>query len=145
MRYLHPHITLSLCILHFALCTLLLCILTACEPDRTCRQDIDIQCKILAEDSTGNTLYRTMTPLRVDTTVSEVQILCPKDSSCYMLNIHYDNTVRFVSMACGCMVTHTIDSVWTNDMTAVVAYRLNDAVSSAKDDNILVVFQYRKE
>lgn len=145
MKNTRTHIALTLCILHFALCTLLSCMLTSCEPDKTCRQDIDIQCHILAEDSTSATLYRAQAPLRVDTTLTEIQILCPQDSSTCVLSIHHDNTVRFISMACGCMVTHTIDSVWTSDPTRVKAYRRNDAVTSANEDNILLVFQYRKE
>lgn len=140
MRHTHGHIALTLCILHLALC-----VLTSCEPDKTCRQEIDIQCHLLAEDSTSVTLYRAQTPLRVDTTLTEIPILCPQDSSTCVLSIHHDNTVRFISMACGCMVTHTIDSVWTSDPTRVKAYRRNDAVTSANEDNILLVFQYRKE
>lgn len=140
MNHRHANIAaIVLCIMQLVLC------FTACQPDTTCRQDIDIQCNILAQDSAKTQLYKVRIPLLVDTTQTDIQLLCPIDSSVVVLSVQYTNRVDFVSNACGCMVRHKIDSIWTDHPELVVATRVNDIVPAGKDNNILLTFLYRRE
>lgn len=121
------------------------CVFASCQPDTTCRQEVDIQCSIMAQDSTNARLYKTSAPLRIDTTQTDISLLCPIDSSEIVLSVQYTNRVEFISNACGCMVRHKIDSIWTNKPELVIATRVNDIVPAGKDNNIVLTFLYKKE
>ena len=147
--------------------------LVACEPDRTCRQDTDVNATIVLKclhfdtldvmtqeetwDSitvqgvgSDSVLYQNRKgvkhvyiPLREDTTVTAFRMIWRgKTETVY---IQHDNTQRFVSMACGCVIYHQIEKVWTDKVWADSVVILNTAVEAVEQDNIRIYATKRDE
>lgn len=106
-----------------------------CRPDTTYRGDKEIYAYLNIVDSIHQTrdsvvlidrehllhgdtalIYRSAgnipLALRIDTTLTEY-LLMTKDGLCDLLCIRHTNEYKYVSLACGYLVFHTIDSVWT--------------------------------
>lgn len=141
-----------------------LCLLTGCRPDTICRQDTDVAMGVsvrwLQTDSEGTTaeqntfdsirvqgigndsvLYNNgrnlsalRLPLRADTCVTAFALLWhgTKDT----LFIRHDNTRHFVSQACGCMVYHTIDTVWHSGSAIDSIALINSTIENNEQENI---------
>ena len=54
------------------------------------------------------------------------------------LYIRHDNTMQFVSMACGCIIYHHIDSVWCEGTWIDSVKIINSAVESVQQENVKV-------
>ena len=138
--------------------------LVACEPDKTCRQDMSVTAGVtlrgLQVDSTGkatefaawdsitvqgvgndSVLYdnklnvsQLQLPLRSDTNITAFTLTWHEMTE--TLYIHHDNTQRFVSMACGCIIYHNIDSVWFTGTWIDSVKIINATVEAVKQENI---------
>ena len=75
-------------------------------------------------------------PLRDDTTVTAFALRWHGMED--ILYIKHDNTLRFVSMACGCVIYHTIDTAWVEGEWIDSIRILNSAVEVMKGENIKV-------
>ena len=73
-------------------------------------------------------------PLRSDTTVTAFTLTWHEMTE--TLYIRHDNTQRFVSMACGCIIYHNIDSVWFTGTWIDSVKIINAAVETVKQENI---------
>ena len=144
----------------------LLAVLAACEPDKTCRQDVDVNATILLKgtfiDTAGvassfttwdsitvqgvgsdSVLYdneksvsKLLVPLRIDKNVTAYALTWRgKTDTLYMW---HDNTQRFISMACGCVVYHTIESVAGRSVWMDSLKLVNSAVENIEQDNVQV-------
>lgn len=78
-------------------------------------------------------------PLRQDTTVSAFRIL--HHGRCDTLYIQHQPTQNFYSLACGCYVTHVLDTVRSTGHIIVDAKILNAAVSTANDIHVQLQFE----
>ena len=139
-------------------------LLTGCRPDTICRQDTDVAMGVsvrwLQKDSAGTTaeqntfdsirvqgigndsvLYNNgknlsalRLPMRPDTCVTAFALLWhgTKDT----LFIRHDNTRHFVSQACGCMVYHTIDTVWHSGSAIDSIALINSTIENNEQENI---------
>ena len=147
--------------------------LVACEPDRTCRQDTEVEATVVLKcyhfdtldvakteetwDSitvqgvgSDSVLYQNRKgvkhvylPLREDTTVTAFMMTWQGKTE--TLYIRHDNTQRFVSMACGCVIYHQIEQVWTDKVWADSVTILNTGVEAAEQDNICIYATKRDE
>ncbi len=146
----------TLYIVHFALAIAFA--MASCTPDTECRQDEHVRCVVFfADAATQEALaFETLTvqgvgadsillnnaenvgklslPLRVDTTVT--QYLITHNTLNDTLTIYHTPAPYFVSMACGCFVYHTIDSVQTENILFTQSEILNTAVQNMPEDNI---------
>lgn len=140
--------------------------LAACQPDTTCRQSINIACGVILQgtaiDSVGemteftswdsvsvqgvendsilyNNAYmvsRLLLPLHVDTNLTAYTILWHEDTD--TLYIRHTNTMKFISMACGCAIYHVIDSAWYSGSRIDSVKIVNSTVEAVAQDNIRV-------
>lgn len=147
--------------------------LVACEPDRTCRQEVninaglvlkcthydtlDVASTIVQWDSitvqgleNDSTLYdnkknvkQVYLPLRGDTTVTVFELTWQGKKE--TLYIQHSNTQQFVSMACGCVIYHQIEKVWCDKVWADSVEIVNAAVEAVKQDNIRIFATTRDE
>lgn len=144
-------------------------VLTGCIPDEVCRQDSDIVAGISCEWTTINDegelvlqerwdsvtmkgvekdsiLYWNeknieiiYAPFRQDTTITGLYIKWHNIED--TLWIKHTNEQNFISMACGCFIYHTIDSVWSGKHFIDTAYVVNTSVVNIKEENIVVVLK----
>ena len=144
-----------------------LCVLAGCRPDTVCRQDTDVAMGVsvrwLLTDSTGTTTEQTAfdsicvqgvgndsvlynndknlsvlrLPLRADTCVTAFALLWHGTED--TLFVRHDNTRHFVSQACGCMVYHTIDTVWHSGNAIDSVAILNSTVESEEQENVQLI------
>lgn len=140
--------------------------LISCEPDKTCRQDVDVRARLVLRcyhhdtldvvsevtqwDSitvqgvgSDSILYSNtksakelLLPLRGDTTVTAYTLLW--NGKTETLYIRHSNTQRFVSMACGCVIYHQIEDVWCDKVWADSVVIINAAVETVEQDNIRI-------
>lgn len=140
--------------------------LAACQPDTTCRQSTDVVAGIalrgISIDSTGvatdftawdeitvqgvgndSVLYdnstnvsRILVPLCIDTNITAYSLDWKNQED--IIYFRHDNTRRFISMACGCVVYHTIDSVWCKGTWIDSVKIVNSAVEPVEQDNVRV-------
>ena len=143
-----------------------LALLTGCQPDTECRQSTKVVAGIslrgLAVDTTelateftswdsitvqgvgsDSVLYnnsknisRILVPLRQDSTITAFSVMWHDMED--VIYFRHDNTMRFISMACGCVVYHNIDSVWVEGTWIDSVKILNSAVESIEQDNVKV-------
>ncbi|MBO7501764.1 MAG: hypothetical protein J6T32_00940 [Paludibacteraceae bacterium] len=154
---------------HIALCTpMLLCLLFAsCEKDRTCRQEMTAHARInlsavtvLSDDSRMEAAPDSITiglvgsdslvlenahseqtvgvELRADTTLTKVVVIYHEEAD--TLTVFHTNEQRYVSLACGCMVRHIIDSVQTTHHRIDSSAILNAVVTTAKENHLQLWF-----
>lgn len=138
--------------------------LLCCEPDSECRQTATINCKVVfACDSLNadsvkvnfktidslsvwgvgcdSMLYDNpknvsslLLPLRGDTTITKFLMLL--HGSTDTLTIYHQNTNNFISLACGCFIYHTIDTVMCSSNLVDSVEILNTAVENYEQDNV---------
>ena len=138
----------------------------ACQPDTTCRQDTNVVAGIVLRgisiDSAGiaqefaswdkitvqgvgndSVLYdsctnisRILVPLRTDTNITAYSLDWRNEED--IIYFRHDNTRRFISMACGCVVYHTIDSVWCKGTWIDSVKIVNSAVEPVEQDNVRI-------
>ncbi len=137
--------------------------LTSCTPDTECRHDENVRCVILfINGKTQNPIaFDSLTvqgvgadsilmnnqkkvnklslPLRTDTTATSF-LLTSGSSYKETITIYHTPAPYFVSMACGCFVYHTIDTIETTNMRLTQAEILNTAVQNTPEDNIRLFF-----
>ncbi|MGN0235487.1 MAG: DUF6452 family protein [Paludibacteraceae bacterium] len=136
----------------------------SCRPDTVCRQDLEAAMGMTVQwtniDTSGvetimnqwdsvmilgmdcdTVPYLTVKnqsklwlPLRVDTAVTTYQILWHEQVD--FIEIHHTNDRRFISNACGCMVYHTIDTVFFGGAFIDSVEILNTIVSGTTEENI---------
>ena len=139
-------------------------LLVSCQPDTVCRQyntvALGISVQYLSTDSAGNTtthntfdsisvqginndsvLYTNQhnldalwLPLRPDTSITAFTMLWHNQYD--TLYIMHDNTLRFISHACGCTIYHTIDSVWHRGNAIDSIAIINATVETTQQNNI---------
>lgn len=56
------------------------------------------------------------------------------------LTIHHENNMQFISLACGCLVYHTIESLSDRHILIDSTEILNTLVTTASDDHIRLYF-----
>ena len=140
--------------------------LVACEPDRTCRQEVDVKAGValrclhidtldvasniqqwdsitvqgVGSDSVlynnSKNVKQIYLPLRRDTTVTVFTLKWQGKTE--KLYIQHSNAQQFISMACGCVIYHQIEKVWTDKVRADSARIVNTAVEAIKQDNIYI-------
>lgn len=145
---------------------LLLAVLAACEPDKTCRQDVDVTAEIVLKgtviDTAGiataftswdsitvqgvgndSVLYnnaksvsKLLVPLKIDTNVTTYSLTWHGQTD--VVYFRHDNTRRFVSMACGCVIYHSIEEVWCNGVWIDSVKIVNSAVEAVEQENVQV-------
>ncbi len=133
------------------LCTILL--FASCTPDTECRQEENVRCLcVFAEGQslTGitvqglgvdsllikaeQTVDKLALPLRTDTNCSQFIITGGEKQD--ILTIFHTPQPYFVSMACGCFVFHTIDSVATQSTIFTKPEIINTAVQNIEEKNV---------
>ena len=151
---------IRLCSLFLILCSLL----TACEPDTTCHQELGAAAQItLSADSitsAGDTVnyaqwdsitvvgigsdigmqgksFKTMgLELRPDTNMTAYLMLYHGQID--TLYIQHTPRQQFISMACGCAVYHTITAAWSTDPRVDSVSIINASVESVAQDNLCI-------
>lgn len=148
---------------------LLLGSLVSCNPDTVCRQDntvaLGVSVQYLFTDSAGSTttqntfdsisvqginndsiLYANQhhldalwLPLRPDTSVTAFSLLWHNQYD--TLYIRHDNTLHFISHACGCTIFHTIDSVWHCGNAIDSIAITNATVETTQQNNLLLTMK----
>ena len=78
-------------------------------------------------------------PLRVDTTCTEY-VLSVNASGEEHLCIYHQNMPRFISLACGCFVYYTIDSITCSGDLVDRVEILNAQVENVSQDNVRLYF-----
>ncbi len=150
----------TLYIIHFTLAIAFA--MASCTPDTECRQDEHVRCVVVfADANTGEALaFDSLTvqgvgsdslilnnakgvsklslPLRVDTTATSF-LLTSGDIYQETITIYHTPAPYFVSMACGCFVYHTIDTIQTDNILFTQAEILNSAVQNMPEDNIQLI------
>ena len=152
---------------HICLCSsfLILCsLLTACEPDAACHQELGtaVQITLLADSitSAGDTTYYTQwdsiavvgigndigmqdksvkvmgLELRPDT--NQTAYLMLYHNQIDTLYIQHTPRQQFISMACGCAVYHTITAAWSSDPRVDSVSIINASVESVAQDNLCI-------
>lgn len=144
-------------------------LLVSCQPDTVCRQDntvaLGVSVQYILTDSAGNTTMRNTfdsisvqginndsvlytnqhnldalwLPLRPDTSVTAFSLLWHNQYD--TIYIRHDNTLRFISHACGCTIFHTIDSVWHRGNAIDSIAIINAAVETTQQDNLLLTMK----
>ena len=151
---------IRLCSLFLILCSLL----TACEPDTTCHQELDsaVQITLLADSitSAGDTTYYTQwdsiavvgigsdigmqdksvkvmgLELRPDTNLTAYLMLYHNQIDTFY--IQHTPRQQFISLACGCAVYHTITAAWSTDPRVDSVSIINASVESVAQDNLCI-------
>lgn len=139
-------------------------VLFSCRPDTICRQDLSVSMGVsvawLQVDTAGKATVQTKwdsisvwgvgndsvlyanakevselrLPLRADTMETAYVLLWHGQQD--TLLITHDNTRRFISQACGCMVYHTLEKVVHRGGVVDSVEVLNSLIESAREDNI---------
>ncbi len=146
----------TLYIIHFTLA--ITWVMASCTPDTDCRQDENVRCvltfadanthKAVAFDSltvqgigsitillnNAKSVNKLSLPLRADTTATSFLL----SSGAYQetITIYHTPAPYFVSMACGCFVFHTIDTIETTNILLTQAEILNTAIQNIPEENI---------
>ncbi len=135
---------------------LLLFAMASCTPDPVCRQEENVRCicifqpagapftEITVQGVGADSLIcnkaanvaKLSLPLRVDANVTQYAITVGEKHD--TLTIYHTPAPYFVSMACGCFVFHTIDSVNSNHTLFEEPEIINAAVQNVEQDNILL-------
>ncbi len=155
-------------ILHSTLAIIVLTMIASCTPDEQCRQDENVRCVVVfADANSGEALaFDSLTvqgvgsdslllnnaksvaklslPLRTDTTATRF-VLTSGDVYQETITIYHTPAPYFVSMACGCFVYHTIDTIQTDNILLTQADILNTAVQNAPQDNIRLLIDVPTE
>lgn len=136
-------------------------LLTSCQPDTGCRAEFSITAGVVLTNTTPvavASLYRPggdsvlyasalkttlRLPLRSDTTITEY-IFFTEDAT-DILHIRHDNKKQFISQACGCVIYHTIDSVWTDGVFIPRVEILNSTVENYPQDNIELIIPEKEQ
>ncbi len=151
----------TLYIIHFTLAIVFT--MASCTPDTECRQDEHVRCKVVFYESiVDNTPYTfdSLTvqgvgsdsilydntksvsfislPLRNDANMTQFVLTTPQRFD--TLTIYHTPAPYFVSMACGCFVFHTIDSVATYGPLFWKGEVVNTAVQNIEDENIKLYY-----
>ncbi len=138
--------------------------MASCRPDTVCRQDIAVTAGVTTEwvltDTAGNATQQVAfdsvsvwgvgndsilydnglavetlrLPLRADSTLTAYVILWHEAFD--TLYIRHDNTRKFISSACGCVVYHTIDTAWAAGTFIDSLYIVNSSVETVQQTNI---------
>ncbi len=135
--------------------------LNSCTPDTECRQDENVRCEVAFADASTHTalafdsltvqgvgsdslllnnsknVNKLSLPLRADTTATSF-VLRSGDYQ-ETITIYHTPAPYFVSMACGCFVYHTIDTVRTENILFTQAEILNTAVQNMPEENICLL------
>lgn len=149
---------------------LLTLVLLNCEPDKECRQTANVNCKVVfACDTMGadsamirfktidslsvwglgsdSVLYDNrknvtslLLPLRGDTTITK--FLMVLHGSTDTITVYHQNTNTFISLACGCFIYHTIDTVLCSSALLDSVQILNTAVENYEQDNVRLYFTF---
>ena len=151
---------IRLCSLFLILCSLL----TACEPEKACYQELGtaVQVTFSADSitSSGDTIYYNQwdsitvagigsdigmqgkgikvmgLELRPDTSLTAYLILYHNQID--TLYIQHTPRQQFISMACGCAVYHTITAAWSTDPRVDSVSIINASVESVAQDNLCI-------
>ena len=151
---------IRLCSLFLILCSLL----TACEPDTTCHQELSTSVQItLSADSItakGDTVHYAQwdsiafvgignpigmqgkgiknigLELRPDTNLTAYLMLYHNQID--TLYIQHTPRQQFISLACGCAVYHTITAAWSTDPRVDSVSIINASVESVAQDNLCI-------
>ena len=144
---------------------LILCsLLTACEPDTACHQELGtaVQITLLADSitSAGDTTYYTQwdsiavvgigsdigmqdksvkvmgLELRPDTNLTAYLMLYHNQID--TLYIQHTPRQQFISLACGCAVYHTITAAWSTDPRVDSVSIINASVETVAQDNLCI-------
>ncbi len=153
-------------IIHFTLAIAFT--MASCTPDTECRQEEKVRCVVtfadantqeaLAFDSltvqgieadsillnNAKSVSRLSLPLRVDTTATSF-LLTSGDYYQEIITIYHTPRPYFVSMACGCFVFHTIDTVQTSNVLLKQAEIRNTAVQNVEEENIRLLIDMPAE
>ena len=138
--------------------------LSGCRPDTVCRKDtgvaLGVSVRWLFTDTLGNSTWQTAfdsitvqgvgndsvlydngknlsslwLPMRADTSVTAYLLRWHGEED--TLYIRHDNTRHFISQACGCMVYHTLDTVWHRGSAIDSVTVVNSLVESDEQENI---------
>ena len=141
-------------------------LLWGCRPDEICRQDLSVAAGVtlrgISVDTSGigteftqwdsitvqgigsdSVLYdnsKSVTtlhlPLRADSNVTAYRVTWRGMDD--VLYFRHDNTRRYISMACGCIIYHVIDTVWCAGVWMDSVRLLNSTVESASQDNVKI-------
>ena len=151
---------IRLCSLFLILCSLL----TACEPDTTCHQELDsaVQITLSADSitSAGDTAHYaqwdSITVVGIgsdigmqDKGVKVMRLELRPDINLTAYLMLYHNQIdtlyiqhtprqQFISMACGCAVYHTITAAWSTDPRVDSVSIINASVESVAQDNLCI-------
>ncbi len=136
--------------------------LNSCTPDTECRQDENVRCKVVFGDAGEdyNLVFDSLTvqgvgsnsilynnaknvsslslPLRPDTNITQFIITVDGYYPVDTLTIYHTPAPYFVSMACGCFVYHTIDSVKTYGPIFWKGEIINTSVQNIEEENIVL-------
>ena len=151
---------IRLCSLFLILCSLL----TACEPDTTCHQELDsaVQITLSADSitSAGDTAHYAQwdsitvvgigsdigmqdkgvkvmgLELRPDTTLTAYLMLYHNQID--TLYIQHTPRQQFISMACGCAIYHTITAAWSTDPRVDSVSIINASVEIGGEENLCI-------
>lgn len=156
---------------HLVLLLPVFSLLASCTPDAVCRQEntvaLGVSVQYLFTDSAGNsTIQNTFDsisvqginndsvlyanahnlsalwlPLRPDTSLTAFSLLWHGQYD--TLYVRHNNTLRFISHACGCAIYHTIDSVWHHGNAIDSIAIINSTVETTQQENIQLTM--RKE
>lgn len=140
--------------------------LASCQPDTGCRVETNVTAGVIAEwvkiDTLGKGTLQTQwdslslqgigsdsilynnakavktlrLPLRADTGQTEYSIQWHGMTD--VLHIKHNNDRHYINMACGCIVFHTIDTVWSNGVFIDSISILNSTVENYEQDNIFL-------
>ncbi len=141
-----------------------LIVLSSCTPDTVCRQDENVRCVIVFADANthaalafdsltvqgvgsdsilmynNKNVSKLSLPLRVDTTATSF-VLRSGNTYQETITIYHTPAPYFVSMACGCFVYHTIDTIRTDNIVLTQAEILNTAVQNVPEENIRLLIE----
>lgn len=150
-------------ITHLFICCIAITLI-ACQPDTGCRLETKVTSGVVVEWVSVDTLDRGTVinqwdsvsvlgvgndtilyantrniktlrlPLRMDTCQTDYYILWHNEID--ILHILHTNDRHYLSMACGCAIYHTIDSVWSEGIFIDSLDIHNTAVENYEQDNI---------
>ena len=80
-------------------------------------------------------------PLKPDTTVTSFEL--KYNGLTDTVNIHHENDMQFISLACGCFVYHTLQDVSFTRAFVDSCDILNTAVTTASDTHLRIYFHKR--
>ena len=89
----------------------------------------------------GLAMNKAKLPLKPDTTFSDFVI--DFNGLTDTMRIYHQNDMQFISLACGCFVFHTLDSIRFTKAFMDSVIILNTAVTTATDDHLRIYFHKR--